>query len=151
MLFIFFLNIGIGPIPWMINGELFPEECKSASASLSTIINWLMAFTVTKTVVNLQAVLGYSGTYFLYGSLSTLGAVYIFLGVPETKGKSPEEILQYFKRSLKKKVYLEKLDGKVTNFESQEDSAPPDITSSPQKQLQKRSLPSGDVTVGVHV
>ena len=145
MLFIFFLNIGIGPIPWMINGELFPEECKSASAPLSTVVNWLMAFTVTKTVVNLQAVLGYSGTYFLYGSLSTLGAVYILLGVPETKGKSPEEILHYFKMSGKKNVFLEKLDGKVTDSKSLEDIAPP------QEQFQKSSLTSGDVTVGVHV
>ena len=139
MLFIFFLNIGIGPIPWMINGELFPEECKSASASLSTVVNWLMAFTVTKTVVNLQAVLGYSGTYFLYGSLSTLGAVYILLGVPETKGKSPEEILQYFRIGRKIKVHLEKLDGKVTESKSKEQSAPPDTGR------------SSDVTVGVHV
>lgn len=128
MLFIFFLNIGIGPIPWMINGELFPEECKSASASLSTVVNWLMAFTTTKTVVNLQAVLGYSGTYFLYGSITTLGAVYILLGVPETKGKTPGEILQYFKISHNKKVPLEKLDGQVKDSKSQE-----------------------DVTVGVHV
>ena len=149
MLFIFFLNIGIGPIPWMINGELFPEECKSASASLSTVVNWLMAFTVTKTVVNLQAVLGYSGTYFLYGSLSTLGAVYILLGVPETKGKSPEEILQYFRISRKKKVYLEKLGGKVTESKSKEDGAPPHTTSLPQNQFQKSSSTSGDVTVGV--
>ena len=109
MLFIFFLNIGIGPLPWMMNGELFPEECKSASASLSTVVNWLMAFIVTKTVVNLQAALGYSGTYFLYGSLSTVGAVYILFGVPETKGKSPEEILQYFGVGQKQKELPQKL------------------------------------------
>ena len=124
MLFIFFLNIGLGPIPWMINGELFPEECKSASASLSTVVNWLMAFTVTKTVVNLQAVLGYSGTYFLYGSFSTLGAVYILLGVPETKGKSPEEILKYFTLNQRDKVLLEKLDGKVMDSKPQDDNVP---------------------------
>ena len=97
MLFILFISIGIGPLPWMMNGELFPEECKSASSSLSTATSNLMAFTVTKTVVNLQAMLGYSGTYFLYGSLCMLGTVYIFFGVPETKGKTPEEILQYFR------------------------------------------------------
>ena len=144
ILFIFFLNIGIGPIPWMINGELFPEECKSASASLSTIVNWLMAFTVTKTVVNLQAVLGYSGTYFLYGSLTTLGAIYILLGVPETKGKSPDEILQYFKIGLKKTVLLEEQESKSRGDTS------PDTTSSSRKQLQISST-SMDTKVGLHV
>ena len=144
ILFIFFLNIGIGPIPWMINGELFPEECKSASASLSTIVNWLMAFTVTKTVVYLQAVLGYSGTYFLYGSLTTLGAIYILLGVPETKGKSPEEILQYFKIGHKKTVVLEDQESKSRGDTS------PDTTSSPRKQFQSSST-SMDTNVGLHV
>ena len=38
-------------------GELFPEECKSASASLAAIINQLMAFTTAKTVANIQVTL----------------------------------------------------------------------------------------------
>ena len=96
MFYYLFLLIGIVPLPFMMNGELFPEECKSAAASLSTATVWLVGFTVSKTVVNLQAVLGYSGTYFLYGVFCSLGTVYIFFGVPETKGKTPEEILQYF-------------------------------------------------------
>ena len=96
MLYSLFLLMGIVPLPFMMNGELFPEECKSAAASLSTATVWLMSFAVSKTVVNLQSKLGYSGTYFLYGTFCTLGTVYIFFGVPETKGKSPEEILQYF-------------------------------------------------------
>ena len=97
MLYFLFLLMGIVPLPFMMNGELFPEECKSAAASLSTATAWLGSFAVSKTVVNLQAVLGYSGTYFLYGTFCTLGTVYIFFGVPETKGKTPEEILQYFR------------------------------------------------------
>ena len=97
MIFIFFMSIGIGPLPWIMIGELFPEECKSASSSLSATANQLMAFTTAKTVANMQAVIGYSGTFFLYGSLCMLGTIYILFGVPETKGKTPEEILQYFK------------------------------------------------------
>ena len=97
MFYYLFILMGIVPLPFMMNGELFPEECKSAAASLSTATVWLMSFVVAKTVVDLQAVLGYSGTYFLYASFCTLGTIYIFFGVPETKGKTPEEILQYFK------------------------------------------------------
>ena len=104
MLFSFFLLIGIVPLPFMMNGELFPEECKSAAASLSTATVWLMSATVSKTVVNLQAALGYSGTYFIYGGFCTVGAIYIFFGVPETKGKTPEEILQYFRLGQKKQA-----------------------------------------------
>jgi hypothetical protein len=46
--------MGIGPLPWMMNGELFPEECKATSSSIATAINWLTAFLVTKFTVNLQ-------------------------------------------------------------------------------------------------
>ena len=54
MLFIFIFSIGIGPLPWVIIGEIFPEECKSASASLSAVVNQLMAFITIKTVANIQ-------------------------------------------------------------------------------------------------
>ena len=128
MLFIFFFSIGIGPLPWVINGELFPEECKAASASLSAVVNFFMAFTVTKTVVNLQGWLGYSGTYFLYGSLSMVGAIYIFFGVPETKGKSPEVILQYFGIGQKQKELSRKINRDAGDFKSQDNSDPPPDT-----------------------
>ena len=82
-----------------------------------------MAFTTAKTVANIQAVIGYSGTFFLYGSLCMLGTVYILFGVPETKGKTPEEILQYFKVGTRQSVHPEKLVGEVINMESQENDS----------------------------
>ena len=129
MLFIFFFSIGIGPLPWIINGELFPEECKAASASLSAVVNFFMAFAVSKTVVNLQGLLGYSGTYFLYGSLSTVGAIYILFGVPETKGKSPEEILQYFGIRQKQSELSMKVNSKSQDNNSDPPSDTPFITT----------------------
>ena len=54
VLFIFIFSIGIGPLPWIMIGELFPEECKSASASLAAMVNWMTAFTTAKTVTNIQ-------------------------------------------------------------------------------------------------
>ena len=114
MLYFLFLLMGIVPLPYMMNGELFPEECKSAASSLSTATMWLMSFVVSKINVNLQTVLGYSGTYFLYGAFCTLGIVYIFFGVPETKGKTPEEILQYFRIGQKQRN--ESSESKGTDF-----------------------------------
>ena len=115
MLYFLFLLMGIVPLPYMMNGELFPEECKSAASSLSTATMWLMSFVVSKINVDLQAVLGYSGTYFLYGAFCMLGTVYIFFGVPETKGKTPEEILQYFR--IGQKQTNENVECKVVDFQ----------------------------------
>ena len=115
MLYFLFLLMGIVPLPYMMNGELFPEECKSAASSLSTATMWLMSVVVSKINVDLQVALGYSGTYFLYGAFCTLGTVYIFFGVPETKGKTPEEILQYFRTG--QKQTNENVECKVVDFQ----------------------------------
>ena len=123
MLYNLLIFIGICPLPFMMNGEIFPEECKSAASGLSTATAWLTAFIVSKTVVNLQAVLGYSGTYFLYGSLCTLGTVYIIFGVPETKGKTPEEILDYFSISKKEKKIENNLEGNWIGLKSHDNHA----------------------------
>ena len=79
-----------------------------------------------------QAAIGYSGTFFLYGSLCILGTVFILFAVPETKGKTPEEILQYFKV---RKGHLEKLDGEMMNMKSKEDGALQDNLSLSQKHV----------------
>ena len=123
MLYFLFLLMGIVPLPYMMNGELFPEECKSAASSLSTATMWLMSFVVSKINVNLQTVLGYSGTYFLYGSLCTLGTVYIIFGVPETKGKTPEEILDYFSIGKKEKKIENNLEGNWIGLKSHDNHA----------------------------
>ena len=123
MLYFLFLLMGIVPLPYMMNGELFPEECKSAASSLSTATMWLMSFVVAKINVNLQTVLGYSGTYFLYGSLCTLGTVYIIFGVPETKGKTPEEILDYFSIGKKEKKIENNLEGNWIGLKSHDNHA----------------------------
>ena len=49
----------------------------------------------------------------MYGSLCMLGFVYILFGVPETKGKTPEEILQYFKVGKRPTVHLEKQEDDI--------------------------------------
>ncbi len=98
-MFIFALNLGIGPLPWVINGELFPEECKSISATVSAATSWFMAFVVTKFTSDLQSALGTSGSYFLYASITAFGVLSILLTVPETKGKTQEEMRRYFQKS----------------------------------------------------
>ena len=48
MLFIAGFSIGFGPVPWMMNGELFSSEAKSVGASLATATNWMCAFLISK-------------------------------------------------------------------------------------------------------
>ncbi|CRL04571.1 CLUMA_CG017640, isoform A [Clunio marinus] len=90
--FIVMFSLGFGPVPWLMMGELFASDVKGIAAPLSGTLNWLLAFVITKTFVNLKALLGDGQTFWLFSGLSILGTVFVFFIVPETKGKSLNEI-----------------------------------------------------------
>ncbi|KMY99309.1 facilitated trehalose transporter Tret1-2 homolog isoform X1 [Drosophila simulans] len=93
-LFIIMFSIGYGPVPWLMMGELFATDIKGFAGSLAGTSNWLLAFVVTKTFVNLNDGLGIGGTFWLFAGLTVLGVIFVFFAVPETKGKSLNEIQQ---------------------------------------------------------
>lgn len=83
---------GMGPIPWVLNGELFPSRGRSAAASIATAVSNLAAFTVTVTFAAAVRVLTMGGAFAAYCACCLGTAVYTFLAVPETKGRSLEEV-----------------------------------------------------------
>ncbi|CAG0892822.1 unnamed protein product [Cyprideis torosa] len=95
-LFISAFSIGVGPIPWLITGEIFPPHTKKVATSIATAVNWSMSFVVTKMFLGLVDAMGSEGVFGLFAGLSVLGFVFTYFFVPETKGKSLEEIEEYF-------------------------------------------------------
>ena len=90
--FIIMFSFGFGPVPWLMMGELFAQDIKGFAAALAGTTNWLLAFLITKTFTNLRSSLGAGGTFWLFSGLTLLGAVFVFMFLPETKGKSLVEI-----------------------------------------------------------
>jgi len=88
----FFFAIGYGPLPWMMNGEFFSSEAKRLSSSITTAFNWLCAFIVTKFEEDLEGAIQTSGAYFLYASVCFVATFFVIVVVPETKGKTPQEM-----------------------------------------------------------
>lgn len=91
-LFIVAFSFGFGPVPWLMTGELFASDVKTILAPICGTFNWLLAFVITLTFSSLTASLGLAGTFWLFSGLSILGTVFVFLVIPETKGKSLNEI-----------------------------------------------------------
>jgi len=92
-----FFSCGMGAIPWFLMGEIFPAEVKGLASSVATAINWSLAFFITKTVGTLTDLFGgqptgLGGVFVAYGCVCALGAVFVKLVIPETKGKSFEQI-----------------------------------------------------------
>ncbi|EDW73091.2 uncharacterized protein Dwil_GK17357 [Drosophila willistoni] len=90
--FIIMFSIGYGPVPWLMMGELFATDIKGFAGSIAGTTNWVLAFIVTKTFTNLNDSLGAGGTFWLFAGLTVIGVFFVFFAVPETKGKSLNEI-----------------------------------------------------------
>lgn len=92
----FAFSIGYGPLPWMMNGEFFPQEAKMVSSSIAVAFNWLCAFVVTNFVPDIQHAIGIHGMYFTFSIICGIASVFVLFLVPETRGKTPEDMKTYF-------------------------------------------------------
>ncbi|KAM7529711.1 hypothetical protein LguiB_033121 [Lonicera macranthoides] len=84
-------SLGIGAIPWVIMSEILPVSIKSLAGSVATLFNWLTAWVITMTAPLLLA-WSSGGTFALYAMVSAFTVVFVKLWVPETKGRTLEEI-----------------------------------------------------------
>ncbi|XP_029167631.1 facilitated trehalose transporter Tret1-like [Nylanderia fulva] len=91
-LFMISFSIGMGPIPWMLMGELFPAETKAVASGIAVMLNWFLVFLVTKTFPMMNDELGADATFWIFAGIMVVGTVFIYFFIPETKGKSSQEI-----------------------------------------------------------
>lgn len=85
-------QVSFGPISWLLCGEVFPLSVRGSALALATITNFASNFLVSLCLPSLQDSLGPSGLYFAFAGVGVLALVTIHSIVPETKGKSLEEI-----------------------------------------------------------
>ncbi|ELY64749.1 sugar transporter [Natronococcus jeotgali DSM 18795] len=92
MLYVAFFAIGLGPVFWLMISEIYPMEIRGTAMGVVTVLNWAGNLLVSLTFLRLVDVFGQSGTFWLYGVLTLLALVFCYQLVPETKGRSLEEI-----------------------------------------------------------
>ncbi len=85
-------SMSLAPITWVVISEIFPNRIRGAAMSVAVLALWLGCTALTYTFPRLQASLGAHGAFWLYGAICILGFAVIFRFLPETKGKSLEEI-----------------------------------------------------------
>lgn len=85
-------SLGFGPIPWLMMGEILPAKIRGSAASVATSFNWSCTFIVTKTFQDIIMLIGQHGTFCLFGVICVVGLIFVILFVPETSGRSLEEI-----------------------------------------------------------
>jgi sugar porter (SP) family MFS transporter len=84
--------ISIGPVMWVLFSELFPNRIRGLAISFVGLINSAVSFLVQLVFPWELATLGSATTFLLYGLFAAIGLIFILVTVPETKGKSLEEL-----------------------------------------------------------
>ncbi|CAH9061806.1 unnamed protein product [Cuscuta epithymum] len=91
LIYIASFSIGMGAVPWLLMSEIFPIHVKGVAGSLVVLVNWLGAWAVSYTF-NFMMEWSSTGTFMFYAIACLLTVLFVAKVVPETKGKTLEEI-----------------------------------------------------------
>merc|ERR1712125_196482 len=109
-LFILGFSLALGPIPWLILAELFPTEVRSVACSLATAMNWTFSFIVVLIFPSLQKAITQEGTFLLLSGICLLCFFFVLAFVPETRGKSVDEVLELLRGSAARGINLKSVN-----------------------------------------
>ncbi len=92
LFFVASFAVAMGPIPWIVNSEIFPTKLRGRAMSVAIFTLWLADFIVTQTFPRLRESIGAAATFWVYAACSLLSTLFVLVMVPETKGRTLEEI-----------------------------------------------------------
>lgn len=88
--------ISLGPIFWLLIAEIYPLKVRGLAEGVAATTNWVANLAVSLTFLSLVQALGASITFWLYGGLAVGALLFSYYVVPETKGRTLEEIEQHW-------------------------------------------------------
>ncbi|MBL7757278.1 MAG: sugar porter family MFS transporter [Chitinophagaceae bacterium] len=97
LLYISFFAISLGPLTFVVVAEIFPNQIRGRAMGVAIFFLWLSVYIVSQTFPMLLDAIGTAYTFWIYMVMSVLAFLFIWRSVPETKGKSLEEIQQMWK------------------------------------------------------
>ena len=98
LFYVAFFATSLGPVAWLIISEVYPLGIRGRAMGIATFSNWVCNFFVSLSFLTLIQTLGTSGTFWLYAMICVFGLWFVIKLVPETKGKTFEEIQHFWKR-----------------------------------------------------
>lgn len=97
--FILFGTAGILTLPFAIIAEIYPQKSRGMASGLTMGLAFTMAFLMLKTFLSTFEIFGNTAVFFFYSIVSLIGIAFGYFILPETKGKSLQEIENYFCKS----------------------------------------------------
>jgi len=92
--------VGMGPIFWLLISEMYPLRIRGRAMSVATVANWGANLIVALTFLTLTQLIGKAATFWSYGAISVGTWIFSFFLVPETKGKTLEQIEAHWRSGM---------------------------------------------------
>ncbi|KAL6561490.1 putative polyol transporter 4 [Orobanche minor] len=91
-----FFSVGIGPVCWVLTSEIFPLRVRAQASALGAVGNRVCSGFVAMSFLSVSDAITVGGTFFVFSAISALAVAFVYKFVPETKGKSLEQIGMLF-------------------------------------------------------
>ncbi|OAS89566.1 MULTISPECIES: sugar porter family MFS transporter [Metabacillus] len=110
VLFLAFMQGCVGPVTWLVIAEIFPQRLRGLGSGISIFFLWIVNFIIGFAFPILLSSVGLSTTFFIFVALGLLGISFVYKFMPETNGRTLEELeehfrAQYDKESTMKSIY----------------------------------------------
>ena len=92
MLYVASFAVSFGPLLWVMLPEIFPLKVRGAGAGVSALSNWGANFVVSQAFLPLVALIGTTAVFWILAGICVVAAIFIYFLVPETRGRSLEQI-----------------------------------------------------------
>ena len=89
-------SVGFATLPFLLMGELLPSQYRNILGGIASSFNLLHTFLVLKLFTTLETAVGYYGVFWIYAANSFAATIFVYLFLPETKGKTLKEIEKLF-------------------------------------------------------
>ncbi|KAD5508844.1 hypothetical protein E3N88_16547 [Mikania micrantha] len=96
-LYIAFFAPGMGPVPWTVNSEIYPESYRGICSGMSATVNWISNLIVAQSFLSVADAVGTDWTFMILAVIAVAAFVFVFVFVPETKGLTFDEVESIWK------------------------------------------------------
>nr|QCU55136.1 polyol transporter [Camellia fraterna] len=87
-----FFSVGIGPVCWVLTSEIFPFRLRAQAGALGAVGNRVCSGLIAMSFLSMAPAITVAGTFFIFSAVSAVSVAFVYTLVPETKGKSLEQI-----------------------------------------------------------
>ncbi|GJT27517.1 inositol transporter 1 [Tanacetum coccineum] len=96
-LYIAFFAPGMGPVPWTVNSEIYPESYRGICGGMSATVNWISNLIVAQSFLSIADAVGTGSTFLILAGIAVGAFGFVFVFIPETKGLTFDEVERIWK------------------------------------------------------